>query len=707
MLTNFNINFEKPKKLTKIQKRDGTIDRFKKNKIVGAIYKSFLATREGNKKIALRFTNDVNELLEATFKEEGMVPTVENVQDVVEQVLMDNGFAKTAKAFILYRAQHSKMRQLRKVIMEVDKTIDGYLGQSDWRVNENSNSDYSISGLMLHSAGSVLAHYTLSTIYPSDIADSHISGDFHIHDLSMGIAGYCAGWSIRQLLEEGFNGVDGKVESGPPKHLETALGQMVNFLGTLQNEWAGAMAFSSFDTYLAPFIRFDNLSYEAVKQSIQQFVFGLNITSRWGGQTPFTNLTFDWVVPDDLKNDNVIFGGKRLDVTYSDFQPEMDIINRAFLQVLEEGDVNGRVFTFPIPTYNITKNFNWDSENANILFKMTAKYGLPYFQNFVNSDLNPSDVRSMCCRLQLDLRELRNKTGGLFGAGESTGSIGVVTINLPRLGYLSKTKPEYFERLEKLMDLAKFSLEIKRSVVDKNLENGLLPYSKRYLKTFDNHFSTIGLVGLNESILNFMQTSIASVEGKAFGIEVLDFMRNKIQDFQTETGNIYNLEATPAEGTSYRLARIDKNQYPDIIQAGTDEPYYTNSSALPVNYTNDVFEALDHQDDLQKKYTGGTVLHIFLGESLSDGDTCKALVKKIASKYSLPYYTITPTFSICKNHGYIRGEHFNCPECGVESEVYSRVVGYFRPVKNWNKGKKEEFKDRKYYQFKLLQSKAS
>ncbi|HDS09415.1 MAG TPA: ribonucleoside triphosphate reductase, partial [Firmicutes bacterium] len=468
MLTNFNINFDKPKKLTKIQKRDGSIDRFKKNKIIDAIYKAFLGTREGNKKIAVRFANDVIEQIESGYSDEKLIPTVENVQDIVERVLMDNGFAKTAKAYILYREHHSKMRQIRKVIMEVDKTIDGYLGQSDWRVNENSNSDYSISGLMLHAAGSVVAHYTLSTIYPSDISEAHVNGDFHIHDLSMGIAGYCAGWSLRQILEEGFNGVEGKVESGPAKHLDTALGQMVNFLGTLQNEWAGAMAFSSFDTYLAPFIRFDNLSYEDVKQSIQQFVFGLNISSRWGGQTPFTNLTFDWVVPEDLRNEKVIFGGQRLDVLYGDFQKEMDIINRAFLEVMEEGDMSGRVFTFPIPTYNITKNFNWDSENANILFDMTAKYGLPYFQNFINSDLNPSDVRSMCCRLQLDLRELRNKTGGLFGAGESTGSIGVVTINLPRLGYLSKTKPEFFERLERLMDLAKFSLEIKRSIVNKN-----------------------------------------------------------------------------------------------------------------------------------------------------------------------------------------------------------------------------------------------
>ncbi|MGC9344787.1 MAG: ribonucleoside triphosphate reductase, partial [Bacteroidales bacterium] len=426
-----------------------------------------------------------------------------------------------------------------------------------------------------------------------------------------------------------------------------------------------------------------------------------------GGQTPFTNLTFDWVVPEDLKNEKVIYGGQRLDATYSDFQKEMDMINKAFLEVMEEGDMNGRVFTFPIPTYNITSNFNWDSENAKVLFEMTAKYGLPYFQNFINSDLNPSDVRSMCCRLQLDLRELRNKTGGLFGAGESTGSIGVVTINLPRLGYLSKTKTEFFERLENLMELAKFSLEIKRSIVNKNLEAGLLPYTKRYLKSLDSHFSTIGLLGMNETVTNFMDTDITSPEGKAFAAEVLDFMRNKIQDFQTETGNIYNLEATPAEGTSYRLARLDKSNYPDIKTMGTDEPYYTNSSALPVNYTQDIFEALDHQDELQTKYTGGTVMHIFLGESLYDGETCKMLIKRVAEKYHLPYYTVTPTFSICKNHGYIRGEHFKCPECGGEAEVYSRVVGYFRPVQNWNKGKKEEFKDRKYFVYQYSQTKAS
>jgi len=625
---------------------------------------------------------------------DGEVPEIEDIQDLVEATLISENFSKVAKAYIIYRKQREDVRKLKETMLEVDKVMDGYLDQIDWRVNENSNSGYSLSGLLMHAAGSVVANYVLTKIYPKEIAEAHRNGDFHIHDLSMGIAGYCAGWSLKQLLLEGFNGVEGKIEASPPRHLETALGQMVNFLGTLQNEWAGAMAFSSFDTYLAPFVRKDNLSYREVKQAIQQFVFSLNVASRWGGQTPFTNITLDWVVPEDMKEEPAIVGGKLMDFTYADVQKEMDMINKAFIEVMMAGDASGRPFTFPIPTYNITEDFDWDSENSYLLFKMTAKYGLPYFQNFINSDLDPGDVRSMCCRLQLNLKELRAKTGGLFGSGESTGSIGVVTLNMPRIGYLSDTKEEFFERISELMELAKESLEIKRKVVERNMENGLLPYTKRYLGTLNNHFSTIGLVGMNEALLNFMGKDIGTDEGRKFAVEILNFMREKLEQFQEETGHIYNLEATPAEGTSYRLARIDREKYPEIIAAGEEESYYTNSTQLPVGYTDDIFEALDLQDELQALYTGGTVLHGFIGEEIDNPEACKLLVKRIAENYHLPYYTITPTFSICRTHGYIAGEHFTCPKCGEPTEVYSRVVGYFRPVQNWNKGKKEEFRQR-------------
>ncbi len=681
-----------------VRKRDGTVVDFEQERIIAAINKAFAAKGympETARLLSASLSDKVVERLEKRF--DGEVPPIEDIQDLVEATLISENFSKVAKAYIVYRKQREDIRKLKETMLEVDKVMDGYLDQLDWRVNENSNSGYSLSGLLMHAAGSVVANYTLTKVYPKEVAEAHRNGDFHIHDLSMGIAGYCAGWSLKQLLSEGFNGVEGKIASSPPKHLETAVGQMVNFLGTLQNEWAGAMAFSSFDTYLAPFVRADNLSYAQIKQAIQQFVFNLNVASRWGGQTPFTNITLDWTVPPDMKDEPAIIGGELMEFTYGDLQKEMDLINRAFIEVMVEGDASGRPFTFPIPTYNITEDFNWDSENATLLFDMTAKYGLPYFQNFINSDLDPGDVRSMCCRLQLNLKELKAKTGGLFGSGESTGSIGVVTINMPRIGYLSGSKEEFFEMLGHLMDLAKNSLEIKRKVVERNLENGLLPYTKRYLGHFNNHFSTIGLVGMNEALLNFMEKDIGSEEGRQFAVEVLDFMRKKLERYQEETGHIYNLEATPAEGTSYRLAKIDREEYPDIITAGIDEPYYTNSTQLPVNYTDDIFEALDLQDGLQTLYTGGTVLHGFLGEALDNAETCKLLVRRIAENYRLPYYTVSPTFSICKTHGYISGEHFKCPKCGEATEVYSRVVGYFRPVRNWNTGKKEEFAERKEF----------
>ncbi|MGM0568397.1 MAG: ribonucleoside triphosphate reductase, partial [Elusimicrobiota bacterium] len=557
-------------------------------------------------------------------------------------------------------------------------------------------------------SGAVIAEYTLNHSYPPEISSAHRSGQMHIHDLSVGtFAGYCAGWSLSQLLMEGFNGVRGRISAKPAKHFNAALGQIVNFLGTLQNEWAGAQAFSSFDTYLAPLAAKDNLSYRQVKQSIQEFVFAINATSRWGNQVPFTNLTFDLTPPEDLKGNGVIYGGKILKGDkYGDYQEQMDMINKAFLEVMLEGDMDGRVFTFPIPTYNLTADFDWDSEISDLLFRMTAKYGIPYFQNFINSDLSPNDVRSMCCRLQLDVRQLAKKTGALFGSGEKTGSIGVVTINLPRIGYESSTEEEFLDKLDELMYLARESLEIKRRDVDKNMEQGLLPWSKRYLGSLDRHFSTIGLVGMNEACLNFMGKDISSREGVDFSSRVLDFMRERLEIYQKETSHIYNLEATPAEGTAYRLARLDKKKYSDIVTAGEKEPYYTNSSHLPVSYTDDVFFALEHQQQLQPKYTGGTVMHTFLGESPVSEQACKNLVKKMAYSSSLPYFTISPTYSVCEDHGYISGEHPQCPECGTGTEVYSRVVGYYRPVKNWNDGKQEEFKDRKPYAFPKIKTEA-
>ena len=576
-------------------------------------------------------------------------------------------------------------------------TIEEYLDRSDWRVHANANQGYSLGGMILNISGKLTAQYWLQRVYPAAVRNAHVEGDFHIHDLDL-FAGYCAGWSLRQLLEEGFNGVAGRVESAPPKHFETALGQMVNFLGTLQNEWAGAQAFSSFDTLLAPYVKNDELTYDEVRQAVQQFVFNLNVPSRWGMQTPFTNITLDWTVPEDLLEKRPRIAQKDQPYTYADCRPEMDMINRAFIEVMTAGDARGRVFTFPIPTYNITKDFDWESGNAQKLFEMTAKYGIPYFQNFLNSALDPKDVRSMCCRLQLDLRALKARGGGLFGSAEMTGSVGVVTINLARIGYLAKTKEAFFKRLGRLMDLAKNSLEIKRVTVQRNIDRGLLPFTKRYLGTLRNHFSTIGLNGMNEACLNLLGQDIATEEGRAFALEALEFMRDRLVAYQEETGHLYNLEATPAEGTTYRFAKEDRKRWSDIIQAGTSQaPYYTNSSHLPVGHTDDPLGALDHQDELQSKYTGGTVLHLFLGERVRDWKTCARFVRKVAESHRLPYFTITPTFSICPSHGYLEGEKPECPTCQERCEVWSRVVGYFRPVDQWNVGKKSEYVGRKEY----------
>ncbi|TRZ51347.1 ribonucleoside triphosphate reductase, partial [bacterium] len=665
-------------------------------KIYQAILKAGMATNDFGEKKARVISEGVSQFLRKSKKEE--IP-IEEIQDVVEFAIMNAGFYKTARAYITYRDSRARERDSEKTFVEVEKTITEYLNKADWRVNANANQGYSLGGLILNASGKIIANYWLSSVYPREIGEAHREGDIHIHDLDM-FSGYCAGWSLRALIEEGFNGVPGKVESDPPKHLETCVAQMVNFLGTLQNEWAGAQAFSSFDTYLAPFVRKDNLEYKQVKQAIQQFVFNLNVPSRWGTQTPFSNITLDWVCPEDMKKKQPIIGGEIQNFTYGDCQKEMDMINKAFIEVMTHGDRNGRVFTFPIPTYNITKDFDWDNENAQALFEMSAKFGTPYFQNFLNSKLNPSDVRSMCCRLQLDLRELRARGGGLFGSAEMTGSIGVVTINLPRIGYLADTKEQFFARLGKLMDYAKNSLELKRKVVGDNIERGLLPYTKRYLPNLHAHFSTIGLNGMNEAVRNFLgkDTDIATKEGRDFALEILDFMRERLADYQEETGNLYNLEATPAEGTTYRFAKEDQKRFPGILQAGTREaPYYTNSSHLHVGHTDNPLDALDHQDDLQTKYTGGTVLHLFLGERLRDWKTARNFVKKVAENYRLPYFTLTPTFSVCPTHGYLNGEVPKCPTCDAECEVWSRIMGYHRPVSQWNHGKKSEYAERKEY----------
>jgi anaerobic ribonucleoside-triphosphate reductase len=675
-----------------IRKRDGTLVPYDNFKIANAIFKAAEAVGGKDFGLALGLAKEIEETMAARFHSNS-IPAVEEIQDAVEKILIERGHARVAKAYILYREQHRRIRSTKDLLLDIVNTMDGYLKQEDWRVHENSNVNYSLGGLILHNSGAITANYWLENIYNHDIAEAHKNGDIHLHDLAM-FSGYCAGWSLRQLISEGLGGVTNKISSRPPKHLSTLVQQMVNFLGVLQNEWAGAQAFSSFDTFLAPYVRVDNLSYADVKQQIQAFVFGVNTPSRWGSQAPFTNITLDWVVPDDLAEQPANIGGQCLDVTYADFQPEMDMINKAFLEVLIAGDANGRGFAYPIPTYNLTKNFNWESENAELLFKMTGKYGTPYFQNFINSDLNPGDVRSMCCRLQLDKRELRKRGGGLFGADEFTGSIGVVTINLPRIGYISTTREEFFARLDHFMNIARDSLEFKRKVITKLMDQGLFPYTQRYLRHWNNHFSTIGLIGMNEATLNFMGKDLRQPEARRFAVEVLQHMRQRLVGFQEETGHLYNLEATPGEGTSYRLAKIDRKKFARMIIPGADNPYYTNSTQLPVNATDDIFAAMEMQNEIQRMYTGGTVFHAFLGESIDDAATCRNLVRSIAQKFEIPYFTLSPTFSICTAHGYLKGEQFACPQCGQATEVYSRIVGYYRPVQNWNLGKKSEYRER-------------
>ena len=656
--------------LKSVVKRSGEIADYDRNKIEAAIGKAIEAVeKRKDPDRAASLTDKVEEKLRIQLagNRAHSIPAIEEIQDIVESVLIEHNEVEVAKAYILYRARHEAMRDAKSLMIDINKTMDGYLAQSDWRVNENANVNFSLGGLILHNSGTITANYWLNNIYSKEIAEAHKTAAFHIHDLSM-FSGYCAGWSLRQLIAEGLGGVPDKITSTPATHLSTLVNQIVNFLGIMQNEWAGAQAFSSFDTYLAPFIRADGLTEKQVRQCIQSYIYGVNTPSRWGSQAPFTNITLDWVCPDDLKNKKAIVGGKEQDFTYGDCQKEMDMINKVFIELMIEGDANGRGFAYPIPTYNITRDFDWNSENAKLLFTMTAQYGTPNFQNFVNSDLNPSDVRSMCCRLQLDKRELRRRGGGLFGADEFTGSIGVVTINMPQIGYLAKNEEEFYKRLDYLMELAKESLCTKRKVIQKLYDGGLFPYTRRYLKTLVNHFNTIGLCGMNECCMNFLGVPITDPKGKAFAEKVLQHMRERMQDFQEETGDLFNLEATPAESTSYRLARHDKEQFPDIITSGNNEPFYTNSSQLPVDYTADVFEALDHQEALQTKYTGGTMFHVFMGEALKDWKSCADLVRTIASKYRIPFFTISPTYSICKVHGYLIGQQFECPKCKAEKE---------------------------------------
>ena len=658
-----------------VVKRSGEIAPYDRTKIETAIEKAIEAV-EKNKDPdrAAKLTDKVEEnlRLQLAGKRAHSIPAIEEIQDIVETVLIESREVEVAKAYIIYRSNHEATRNAKKLMININNTMGGYLGQSDWRVNENANVNYSLGGLILHNSGAITANYWLNNVYTKEIAEAHKTCAFHIHDLSM-FSGYCAGWSLRQLIQEGLGGVADRISSKPAAHLSTLVNQIVNFLGVMQNEWAGAQAFSSFDTYLAPFVKTDNLNEAQVRQCIQNYIFGVNTPSRWGSQAPFTNITLDWVCPDDLKNKKAIVAGKEQDFTYGDCQKEMDIINKVFIELMIEGDAEGRGFAYPIPTYNITKDFNWDSENAKLLFTMTSQYGTPNFQNFVNSDLNPSDVRSMCCRLQLDKRELRRRGGGLFGADEFTGSLGVVTINMPQIGYLAKNEEEFYSRLDYLMNLAKESLCIKRKVIQKLYDSGLYPYTKRYLKTLVNHFNTIGLCGMNECCLNFLGVNIADPAGKAFSEKILQHMKEKMQDFQEETGDLFNLEATPAESTSYRLARHDKEQFEDIITSGTNEPFYTNSSQLPVDYTSDVFEALDHQESLQTKYTGGTMFHVYLGEAIKDWKACADLVRTISSKYRIPFFTISPTYSICKIHGYLAGQQFECPKCKAEKEKALRA----------------------------------
>ena len=685
----------------RVVKRDGSVVEFDIKKIANAITRAFEATNKNYHPstidmLALKVTSD----FEPKIKDE--LIGVEDIQDSAESVLIQAGYDDVAKSYILYRRQREKVRNVSETMLDYKRLVDSYVKAIDWRVKENSTVTYSVGGLILSNSGAITANYWLSEVYDDEIANAHRNGDIHIHDLSM-LTGYCAGWSLKQLIQEGLGGVPGKITSSPAKHLSTLCNQMVNFLGIMQNEWAGAQAFSSFDTYLAPFVKVDNLDYHEVKQCIQSFVYGVNTPSRWGTQAPFTNVTLDWTVPDDLAELPCLIGGKEMDFKYKDCKKEMDMVNKAFIEIMIEGDANGRGFQYPIPTYSITKDFDWsETENNKLLFEMTAKYGTPYFSNYVNSDMEPSDVRSMCCRLRLDLRELRKKSGGFFGSGESTGSVGVVTINMPRLAYLAKDEKDFYNRLGKIMDLSARSLKIKRDVITKLLENGLYPYTKRYLGTFNNHFSTIGLVGMNEAGLNanWLRKDMTHEETQQFTINVLNFMRERLSDYQEKYGDLYNLEATPAESTSYRLAKIDKKKYPEIITANEmGDPYYTNSSHLPVGYTDDIFSALDIQDQLQTLYTSGTVFHAFLGERLPDWKAAASLVRKIAENYRLPYYTMSPTYSVCAEHGYLSGEQDTCPYCGRPTEVYSRITGYYRPVQNWNKGKAQEFLDRKTYAF--------
>lgn len=654
-----------------VVKRSGAVVAYDRTKIEKAIGKAIEAVEKfPDPEKASRLTDAVEEKIRLLLagRRAHSIPAIEEIQDLVENALIENQEVEIAKAYILYRARHEAVRDAKNLMVDINKTMDGYLGQSDWRVNENANVNFSLGGLILHNSGTITANYWLNNIYSKEVKEAHKTAAFHIHDLSM-FSGYCAGWSLRQLIVEGLGGVTDKITSSPATHLSTLVNQIVNFLGIMQNEWAGAQAFSSFDTYLAPFIRADKLNEKQVRQCIQSYIYGVNTPSRWGSQAPFTNITLDWVCPDDLKNKKAIVGGKEQDYTYGDCQKEMDLINKVFIELMIEGDADGRGFAYPIPTYNITKDFDWDSENAKLLFTMTAQYGTPNFQNFVNSDLNPSDVRSMCCRLQLDKRELRRRGGGLFGADEFTGSIGVVTINLPQIGYLANSENEFFTRLDYLMDLAKESLCAKRKVIQRLYDGGLFPYTRRYLKTLNNHFNTIGLCGMNECCLNFLGVNIADPKGKAFAERVLQHMRERMQDYQEQTGDLFNLEATPAESTSYRLARHDKEQFPDIITSGVEDPYYTNSSQLPVDYTADVFEALDHQESLQTKYTGGTMFHVFMGESIKDWKSCGELIKNISHNYRIPFFTISPTYSICHIHGYLSGQQFECPKCKAEREL--------------------------------------
>ncbi len=682
-----------------VVKRDGKVVEFSIGKISAAITKAFDASEKNYHPsvidlIALHVTADYDEKI----KDDKIA--VEDIQDSVEKVLSESGYADVAKAYILYRKQREKIREISKTTLDYKDLVDNYLKENDWRVKENSTVTFSVGGLILSNSGAITANYWLSEVYDEEIAKAHKSTAIHIHDMSM-LTGYCAGWSLKQLIQEGLGGVPGKITSAPASHLSTLCNQMVNFLGIMQNEWAGAQAFSSFDTYLAPFVKVDNLTQKEVKQCIQSFVYGVNTPSRWGTQAPFSNITLDWTVPNDMKNLPAIVGGKEMDFTYGDCEKEMEMVNKAFLEIMIEGDANGRGFQYPIPTYSITKDFDWsETENNKLLFEMTAKYGTPYFSNYINSDMEPSDVRSMCCRLRLDLRELRKKSGGFFGSGESTGSIGVVTINMPRIAYLAESEKDFYKRLDHLMDISARSLKTKRTVITKLMDEGLYPYTKRYLGTFDNHFSTIGLVGMNEVGLNakWLRADMTDERTQQFTKDVLNHMRERLSDYQEKYGDLYNLEATPAESTSYRFAKHDTEEFEDIITANMDgTPYYTNSSHLPVGYTEDIFSALDIQDELQTLYTSGTVFHAFLGEKLPDWKAAANLVRKISENYTLPYYTMSPTYSVCKDHGYIAGEHFTCPICGGRSEVYSRITGYYRPVQNWNVGKSQEYRDRVTY----------